>query len=162
MKDNKTNNVSLTPRQNAIQVIKFVLFSISAGAIQAITFTLMNETMNLPYWPCYLTALIASVIYNFTVNRKFTFKSANNVPIAMMKVAAFYLVFTPLSTWWGQALADKGWNHYLILGFTMVINLTTEFLYSRYVTFRGSINTNDLGQKENEKHAELEHDSKDT
>lgn len=145
--------VVLTKKQNVIQVTKFIIFSISAGVIQLITFTLLNETLDLPYWPCYLTALILSVFYNFTINRRFTFKAANNVPIAMLKVAAYYLVFTPLSTVVGNYLTeDLFWNEYIVLGLTMLVNLSTEFLYSRYVTFRGSINTNDLGVIENEKY----------
>ena len=83
------------------QMIKFTLFSISAGIIQILTFSLLYELLSLPYWPSYLTALVLSVLWNFTFNRKFTFKSAANVPIAMIKVGAYYAVFTPLSTWWG-------------------------------------------------------------
>ncbi|MGF6376592.1 putative flippase GtrA [Clostridiales Family XIII bacterium PM5-7] len=124
------------------QVVKFTLFSVSAGIIQTVVFTLMNELLSLPYWPCYLSALIVSVIWNFTLNREFTFKAANNVPIAMMKVFAFYCVFTPLSTWWGSALTNNGINEYVVLGGTMVINLTSEFLYDRFYVFKGSMNTN--------------------
>ena len=97
-----------------MQVIKFALFSVSAGVIQTIVFTLLNELTDLRYWPCYLTALVASVLWNFTLNREFTFKSAGNVPVAMAKVFAFYCVFTPLSTWWGSALTDAGVNEYLV------------------------------------------------
>lgn len=142
----------LTPWQTAVQTIKFILFSAGAGIIQLVTFTLLQEAAHLPYWSSYLPALILSVLFNFTVNRKFTFKSANNVPIAMFKVFCYYLVFTPLSTWWGNALdAQAGWNEYLILAFTMIINFVTEFLYDRFFVFGKSINTNDLGIKEREK-----------
>ncbi|MBR6473354.1 MAG: GtrA family protein [Firmicutes bacterium] len=140
----------LTKKENATQVIKFTLFSISAGIIETITFTLLNEVFHLPYMPCYLTALILSVIWNFTLNREFTFKSANNVPVAMMKVACFYLVFTPLSTWWGTALTDAGWNEYIVLFGTMAVNLTTEFLYDRFFVFRGTMNTNKRAQRSRE------------
>lgn len=146
----------LTPEQQKlkrkneiIRVIKFVLFSASAGIIQTVTFTLMNEIGKLPYWPSYLTALILSVVWNFTFNRKFTFKSASNVPIAMLKVLGFYAVFTPLSTLWGDALTEKAhWNEYLVLALTMAINMITEYLFCTFVVFRKSINTNDLGKKE--------------
>jgi len=138
----------LTKKQNLIQAGKFLLFSISAGAIQAVTFTLLNELTGWTYWPCYLPALILSVLWNFTLNRQFTFKSAANVPIAMLKVAAYYAVFTPLSTWWGQALTDIRWNEYLVLFITMVINLVTEFLFNRFVVYRNQINTSARGQKE--------------
>ena len=89
-------------KDELLRTIKFTLFSISAGAVQLLSFTLMNELLNLPYWPCYLTALILSVIWNFTLNRKFTFKSANNVPVAMLEVLGYYAVFTPLSTIFGN------------------------------------------------------------
>lgn len=133
--------------ENRAQVIKFTLFSISAGVIQAIVFALMNELLDLPYWPCYLTALVASVIWNFTLNREFTFKAANNVPVAMIKIFAFYCVFTPLSTWWGSALTSQGVNEYLVLGGTMLVNLSSEFIYDRFFVFKDSINTNKRAHK---------------
>lgn len=128
-------------QENITQVIKFTLFSISAGVIQAVSFTLLFEIAQLIYWPAYFIALTLSVLWNFTLNRKFTFKSANNIPIAMMKVAIFYAIFTPLSTWWGHELTEIGWNEYLVLGLTMVTNLVTEFLYTKYFVYFKSINT---------------------
>ena len=127
--------------KEVLRAIKFTLFSISAGIIQTLSFTVMNEVFAWNYWVCYLTALVLSVVWNFTLNRKFTFQSANNIPVAMLKVAAFYLVFTPLSTWGGQALADIGWNEYIILALSMATNLITEYFYQKYVVFRGSIDT---------------------
>jgi putative flippase GtrA len=131
------------------RVIKFVLFSASAGIIQIVSFTLLNEFTGWPYWPCYLIALVLSVIWNFTLNRRFTFRSANNVPVAMLKVAAYYAVFTPLSTWLGSFLADTlGWNEYLVTVLNMLLNFVTEFLFDTFVVFRGTIDTNDLAQKQ--------------
>lgn len=138
---NQDKTPGLTKKQNAIQFIKFVLFSASAGLIQAGTFTLLNELVGWSYWPCYLIALTLSVLWNFTFNRRFTFKSANNVPIAMLKVAGYYAVFTPLSTLWGDALDKAGLNEYIILAGTMVINLVTEYLFCRFVVYRKSMNT---------------------
>ena len=126
--------------KNLMQVIKFTFFSISAGLIQILVFTLLNELAKIPYWPAYLTALLCSIIWNFTLNRKFTFKSANNIPIAMLKVLAYYLVFTPLSTCWGDALTKVGWNEYLILVLTMIVNFVTEFLYSKFFVFKEKTN----------------------
>lgn len=137
-----------TQKSDLWRVLKFVLFSASAGVIQIVTFTLMNEIGGLPYWPSYLTALVLSVLFNFTVNRKFTFKAANNVPLAMLLVAAYYAVFTPLSTLWGDALTKIGWNEYLVLAITMAINLSTEFLYQRFVVYRNSVDTNAEGQRD--------------
>ena len=112
------------------------------------SFALLNEFTAWSYWPCYLIALVLSVVWNFTLNRKFTFKSANNVPIAMLKVAAYYCVFTPLSTWFTKyATTDLMWNNYLVEALCMV----TEFLYDRFVVFRNSMNTNDVAKKDREK-----------
>ena len=87
-------------KKELIRSIKFLLFSISAGLIQMSSFALFKELLGWTNWLSYLLALVLSVLWNFTLNRKFTFKSANNVPIAMFKVACYYAVFTPLSTRW--------------------------------------------------------------
>ncbi len=139
--ENIKPQIELTKRDHYIQAIKFLLFSMSAGAIQAISFTLLYEIAHLIYWPAYLIALTLSVLWNYTLNRKFTFKSANNIPIAMMKVAGYYALFTPLSTWWGDALTGVGWNAYLVLFITMVINLVTEFLFTKFYVYHNAINT---------------------
>jgi putative flippase GtrA len=131
----------LEKRENLIHIIKFTLFSISAGIIQIISFTILNEVVKLVYWPAYLIALTLSVLWNFTLNRKFTFKSAANIPKAMLKVAFFYLIFTPLSTWWGDSLEAIGWNEYIILGMTMIINFVTEFIFTKFYVYRNNINT---------------------
>lgn len=128
-------------RENLVHIIKFTLFSISAGIIQVISFTILNEVVKLIYWPAYLIALTLSVLWNFTLNRKFTFKSAANIPKAMFKVACYYLVFTPLSTWWGHALETVGWNEYIILGMTMIINFISEFIFTKFYVYRNNINT---------------------
>ena len=143
----KGEGSSMTKKQNLIQVIKFVLFSISAGIIQIGSFTLLNEVAHLPYWPAYLISLVLSVLYNFTLNRRFTFQSVANVPIAMAKVVAYYGVFTPLSTWWGDALTGIGWNEYLVLVGTMLINVSTEYLFCRFVVYRKSMNTQGKQEK---------------
>ena len=132
---------TLSTRQNIIQFIKFTLFSASAGLIQVISFTLLFEFGHLPYWPCYLTALILSIVYNFTVNRRFTFKSTANIPIAMLKVFGYYALFTPLSTWGGNYLTEIGINEYLVLAGSMIANFVTEYLFTRLVVYRNTINT---------------------
>ena len=132
-------------KKELIRTIKFVLFSISAGVIQVLSFTLLNELLSWSYWVSYLISLSLSVLWNFTLNRKFTFQSAANVPIAMLKVAGFYLVFTPLSTWWTAALTEPGygilWNEYLVLALTMVVNFVTEYLFQRFFVFGKSLDT---------------------
>lgn len=130
-------------KKELLRSLKFVLFSVSAGIIQVLSFTLMEELLHWIHWVSYLVSLILSVLWNFTLNRKYTFRSANNVPIAMAKVALFYAVFTPLSTWWTAVLTGPGvlWNEYLVLALTMVINFVTEYLYDRFVVFGNSIDT---------------------
>ena len=128
-------------KKELIRAVKFTLFSISAGIVQVLSFTLMNEIFAWSYRVCYFTALVLSVLWNFTLNRNITFRSASNVPIAMLKVAGFYLVFTPLSTWAGGALTELGWNEYLVLALTMITNFVTEFLFDRFIVFGDSIDT---------------------
>lgn len=122
--------------------LKFTLFSISAGLVEMAAFALLNELTALSYWPCYLTALLLSVLWNFTMNRRFTFRSAANVPVAMMKVLAYYAVFTPATTLLGHHLADGlGWNEYLVTGINMALNFSTEFLYQRFFVFGKTIDS---------------------
>ena len=134
--DIKVETKKQTKKEYLLQAIKFLGFSLSAGIIQIGVFTLLNEVAKLSYWPAYLIGLVCSVLWNFTFNRKFTFKSSNNVPIAMLKVFCYYLVFTPLSTLWGNELSKIGWNEYLVLALTMIVNFVTEFLYSKYFVFK--------------------------
>lgn len=132
----------LTKKQNIVQVIKFVLFSASAGIIQIVSFTLCFEVFHLPNRLSYFLALTLSVLYNFTLNREFTFKSSANVRRAMLLVALYYAIFTPLSTWWVDPLVNLGLNEYVVLLGTMVVNLATEFINYRFIIYRKSINTN--------------------
>lgn len=139
-------------RKETLRVVKFIMFSISAGVIEILSFTLLNELTDWPYWPCYLIALILSVIWNFTLNRKFTFKSVANVPVAMAKILAFYCVFTPVTTILGNYLAESlHWNEYIVTGINMGLNISTEYLYDRFVVFRKTLDTNNLAQRQREK-----------
>ena len=126
----------MTKKQEIKQAILYTLIAASAGIIQAGSFALFEEVLHMPYWPSYLISLILSVLWNFTINRKYTFKSTSNITKAMLLVALFYLVFTPLSTWAGDALTAAGWNDYLVLALTMIVNLVTEFLYQKYIVFK--------------------------
>lgn len=122
--------------KDIIQTIKFTLFSLSAGIIQLGSFALLNDVVKLGWWPSYLISLILSVVWNFTLNRNFTFKSASNVPVAMAKVFGYYCVFTPLTTILGNYLTGTlGWNDYLVTILNMMLNLITEFLFQKYVVF---------------------------
>ena len=128
------------------RMAKFTFFSISAGLIALGSFALLSAVTDWSYWPRYLIALTLSVLWNFTLNRSFTFHSAANVPVAMLKVAAYYAVFTPLSTWAGNCLAENlGWNDYLVTALNMIANFVTEYLYQRFFVFGKSVDT--LGKK---------------
>ena len=131
------------------RIVKFVLFSASAGIIEMGVFALLNEWIRWSYWPCYLIAPTVSVVWNFTLNRRFTFRSASNVPRAMALVLLFYCVFTPVTTLLGNYLAETLlWNEYLVTGINMLLNITTEYLYDRFVVFRKSLDTNTPVQKQ--------------
>ena len=128
--------------KEALRFIKFAVFSASAGLIELGSFTLLNEVTTWSYWPCYLIALLLSVIWNFALNRKFTFHAATNVPVAMLKVLAYYAVFMPLSALFGDYLAETlKWNEYLVTVLNMLLTFVTEFLYQRFFVFGKSIDS---------------------
>lgn len=141
----------LSAKETVIQILKFVAFSMGAGIIQIVSYTIIHELTDCAHWKAYLPSLVLSVLYNFTVNRKFTFKSANNVPVAMLKVALFYCVFTPVSLYLGQMAENVGVNNYIVEAATMCCNLITEYLYCRFVVYRNSMNTNKLAEKDKAK-----------
>ena len=127
---------AVTVERTWIHILKYVFFAAGAGIIQVAVFTLLNEVVHLEYWLSYLVALACSVLFNFTLNRKYTFKAANNVPLAMTLAFLFYLPFAPYSTWLEHYLTGKAWNEYLVLLVNMVQNLILEFLWYQFVVFR--------------------------
>lgn len=163
--DNNTQP-KLSSKQNKCLAIKFILFSISAGIIEIGSYTILHEFTKIDqftkldeiigseYGLTYFLALVLSVLWNFTFNRRFTFKSATNIPIAMLKIFGYYCIFAPLSIWWTVSLTDVNWNglneykEYIVLVGTMIVNLTTEFTYCRFIVYSKSLFTNELGQRE--------------
>jgi len=133
------------------QMIKFTLFSISAGIIQEGLYLILYNLLGLSYWFSYLVSLAASVLWNFTFNRRYTFRSDADIKRSMLLVALFYVVFTPATMFGGQALVSAGWNGNLVQIGTMLLNFVLEFLYQRFVVYRNSIDTNDLARREEEK-----------
>ena len=127
--------------KESTRFLKFAFFSASAGLIEMGSFALLNELLHLPYWLSYVIAVTLSVLWNFTLNRKFTFRSAANVPVAMLKVAAYYVVFIPLTARLEHLLTGIGWNEYLVTAINMALNFVTEFLYQRFFVFGKSIDT---------------------
>lgn len=141
-------------KKEIIRTLKFVIVSASAGIIEIGVFTLMNELTGLKYWPCYLTALVASVVWCFTINRRYTFQSTKNVPRAMAMVFAFYIVFTPASTILGNYLAETlHWNEYLVTAINMALNLSLEYLYDTFVVYRNEMDNNDIAAKKRAREA---------
>ena len=144
------------------RTLAFVIFSMSAGLIEFGSFSLLTLIPELAknenYWIPALVSLVLSVVWNFTLNRKITFQSASNVPIAMIKVLCYYIVFAPLSIWLAQMylVFELQWNEYLVKAVVMVVNFVTEFLYQRFFVFGKSIDTNDVAQRYNQKQLEKE------
>ena len=144
------------------QAAKFTLFSASAGLIQIVSYTLFYEVFHWAPWLAYLVSLILSVLWNFTFNRKYTFRSDADVTRSMLLVGLFYLVFTPVSTWWTAELTginpftntetsrEPLMNNYVVQIGTMLINFVTEFLYQKFVVYRNTIDTNERARKQQE------------
>ena len=159
-KENKTPLTKEEKRKEIWRVIKYALFAASAGIIEFGSFSLLTLIPYLAlkenYWIPASISLVLSVVWNFTFNRKFTFQSANNVPIAMLKVLAYYIVFAPLSIWLAQMyLVDQlGWNEFLVKAVVMLVNFVTEFLYQRFFVFGKTIDTNDIAEKQKQKELE--------
>ena len=149
-----TEQLKADKRHEAMQALKFTLFSISAGVIQIVSYTLFYEVFHWAPWLAYLVSLVLSVLWNFTFNRTYTFRSDADIKKSMGLVALFYLVFTPLSTWWTAALTRENpftgaeasqtplVNNYLVQAGTMLVNFVTEFLYQKFVVYRGTIDSN--------------------
>ena len=118
------------------EAIKFTLFSISAGVIQIVSFTILELSTNFSYWPSYLISVILSVLWNFTFNRKYTFYGTNNVYKSMMLTLLFYVFFIPITTIGGDFLEKvHSWNNFLIIAVTMLLNFVLEFIYTKYVVY---------------------------
>ncbi len=125
-----------------LRFLLFTLVSASAGLVQLATFSLLNEFTDWRYWPCYLIAITLSVLWNFTINRRYTFRSDANITRAMLLVVAYYIVFIPTTTWLGDWLVETmHWNEYLVTILNMLLNFTTEFLYQRYIVYRGKVDS---------------------
>lgn len=151
-----TENKPLNKKKEMLRALKFTLISISAGIIQLVSTALLEIIPNMPGWASYLIGLVLSVLWNFTINRRYTFKSASNVPIAMLKVGLFYLVFAPLSTFVESVFEQNGWEVMIATVVLMLINFVLEFLYCRFFVFRKSIDTNDIAKREEEKEQKAE------
>lgn len=147
------------------QAIKYFLCAASAGLIQFVTFTIMKtafdktgvtesmgtmwffQDINKTTFIATTIALGLSVLWNFTLNRKFTFKAANNVPLAMGLAFLFYVPFYPFQTWYVGAVEnainnsvgyEASWGAIIAEGTVMLINGILEFCWQKFVVFRNS------------------------
>ena len=132
--------MAMKDKKQLWQAVKFTLFSASAGLIEMGSFALV-EIFIKDYWIPDLISLVLSVLWNFTLNRRYTFKSAANVPVAMAKVFAFYLVFTPLALYFGSLAESFGINDFIIKVVKMLCNFVLEFLFCKFVVYRGQEDT---------------------
>ena len=139
-------------RKKAVwQAVKFTLFSISAGIIQVVSFALLHDVLGLEsYWISHVLSLILSVLWNFTFNRRYTFRSDASLTRSMALVALYYVVFTPASGWWGTALSEAGVHDWLVEAMNLLINFVTEFFFQRFVVYRTSLDTNEVAKRAQE------------
>ena len=146
------------------QAVKYFLCAASAGLIQFVTFTILSTVfdktgvtasmgkmwffgeMDKSLFTATTIALGLSIIWNFTLNRKFTFKAANNVPLAMGLAFLFYVPFYPFQTWYVGAVTgairdaigqpEATWPSIIAEGTVMLINGILEFCWQKFVVFR--------------------------
>lgn len=144
-------------KKEALRALKFVLFSASAGIVEAVAMVLCEEVIKIPgHYVCYTIALVLSVLWNFTFNRKFTFRSAENVPKAMALVFLFYVPFAPFTIWLQHILSDvNSWNEYVVLAINMALNLTLEYLWDSKVVYRKTMDTNEIAKRKQAKEEAL-------
>lgn len=140
-------------KKETIRALKFVLFSASAGIVETVAMVLCEEVIKIPgHYVCYTIALVLSVLWNFTFNRKFTFQSAANVPKAMALVFLFYVPFAPFTIWLQHLLSDvNNWNEYVVLAINMALNLLLEYLWDSKVVYRKSMDTNEIAKRKKAK-----------
>lgn len=144
-------------KEEALRALKFVLFSASAGIVEAVAMVLCEEVIKIPgHYVCYTIALVLSVLWNFTFNRKFTFQSAENVPKAMALVFLFYVPFAPFTIWLQHILSDvNSWNEYVVLAINMALNLSLEYLWDAKVVYRKTMDTNEVAKRKQAKEEQL-------
>lgn len=144
-------------RKGVMQFVKYALCAASAGIIQLALFSILQaaipatdktirfivEDIELVAFIATTVALCASIIWNFTFNRKFTFKDAGNVPKAMVLAFLFYVPFYPFQTWYVCTIKKLLLEHMnedlagiIAEGTVMIINFALEFMWQKFVVFR--------------------------
>lgn len=158
-------------KKKAKRFLKYAIIAISGGLIQLTAYIILSDAIKLDkhvsfdaiyqkqpwlteifydpdtgktYGLSYFIAVSLSVIWNFTFNRKYTFKSASNVPKAMLLFVLYYAFSIPFNCWAIVQLnklvvfplSDK-----VILICIMLANGLPAFFYQRYVVFGRSLDT---------------------
>ena len=170
-------NAKREKRKGVMQFIKYALCAASAGIIQIVLFSILQavipsngktihfivEDMDLVTFIATTVALCASILWNFTFNRKFTFKDAGNVPKAMILAFLFYVPFYPFQTWYVhtiksflvEAIGTDGAG-IIAEGSVMIINFALEFMWQKFVVFRKPKDKQENKTEENENSGETE------
>lgn len=170
-------NAKREKRKGVMQFIKYALCAASAGIIQIVLFSILQavipsngktihfivEDMDLVTFIATTVALCASILWNFTFNRKFTFKDAGNVPKAMILAFLFYVPFYPFQTWYVhtiksllvEAIGTDGAG-IIAEGTVMIINFALEFMWQKFVVFRKPKDKQENKTEENENSGETE------
>ena len=170
-------NAKKEKRKGVMQFIKYALCAASAGIIQIVLFSILQavipsngktihfivEDMDLVTFIATTVALCASILWNFTFNRKFTFKDAGNVPKAMILAFLFYVPFYPFQTWYVhtiksllvEAIGTDGAG-IIAEGTVMIINFALEFMWQKFVVFRKPKDKKENKTEENENSGETE------
>ena len=133
-----------TKKQQFFQFVKFTLFSVSAGVIQLLSTTILHQWtgwLSNYYWLAYIIGLTLSVIWNFTFNRKFTFKATNNVPLAMALVILYNCIIVVPLAFGGDALVNLWGEQWgiLVTAISLLINFITEFFWDKFIVFKRAV-----------------------
>ncbi|MDO5025763.1 MAG: GtrA family protein [Trueperella sp.] len=125
--------IKLTETQ--LQAVKFTLLSGTAAVVEAGSYALFLALDLMPVSWAQAISVALSVLWNFTLNRKFTFKSTGNVPFAMLLVSLFYVAYIPISSVLAGLMDDAGMHPAVIKIIWLLINFVGEFIWWKYVVF---------------------------
>lgn len=164
--EQENKKINSKKKENFIQVLKYTLCAGSAGVIEAASFALLiwllgltvkdsqsftninflGSEMNWIQIVAQMVSLALSVVWNFTLNRKFTFQSNANVPKVLALAFAFYIPFYPASTlfvgWFAAYLTGAGAivvAGYLPKALAMIANFVLEFVWQKFFVFRDKL-----------------------
>ena len=125
-----------------LQFLQFVVVSLGAGVIEYATFALMtwivpdNKTMLVA---AEVTSVVLSCLFNFTVNRKYTFHSSSNIPLGMLLYGVYYaFLATPAGVWFLLFLTQGGMHELLAKAVKMLVNFIFDYLFCKFILFQAA------------------------